>query len=88
MPDDRAPGSSKVFVSYSSMDRDAARRLVDALSARGYDVWFDRLLVGGAVWWAEILERIRQADVLERVLKLGLPVAGAGEAAGHDHDHR
>jgi hypothetical protein len=30
-----------IFVSYSQKDRDRVKRLVDALTAEGYDIWWD-----------------------------------------------
>ena len=32
---------SDIFISYSQNDRDRVKRLVDAFSAEGYDVWWD-----------------------------------------------
>jgi hypothetical protein len=52
-----------LFLSHSSRDKDAVRRLVDDLESAPFDVWFDGELRGGDEWWAEILRRIRECQV-------------------------
>ncbi len=60
---------AKVFVSYSSRDRETVQKLVDDLQALGHQVWFDsETLEGGQIWWDEILEGIRECDVLLAML--------------------
>jgi hypothetical protein len=50
-----------VFLSYSSEDRAAARRLRDALAATGLDVWYDENeLGGGDAWDQKIRRQIRE----------------------------
>ena len=50
-----------IFLSYSSDDADAARRICDALRAEGLDVWFDQSeLRGGDAWDASIRKQIKQ----------------------------
>ena len=52
-----------VFVSYASEDREAARRIGDALSGHGLVVWFDESeLGGGDVWDQKIRKQIRECD--------------------------
>ena len=41
---------SQVFISYSSTDRDRARRLAEAVEAAGYSVWWDRQIVPGEMF--------------------------------------
>ncbi len=36
-----------IFISYASEDRDQARKLADALSARGWSAWWDRKILAG-----------------------------------------
>ena len=49
-----------IFLSYASQDADAARRICDALSAVGIDVWFDQsALRGGDSWDASIRQQIK-----------------------------
>ncbi len=58
---------SDVFISYSRKDREIARALAEALAARGWRVWWDWNLVGGADFRREIqaaLERSAKAIVL------------------------
>jgi hypothetical protein len=54
-----APGS--IFISYVREDAEAARRLADAVTGLGGDVWLDqRRLQPGDRWEAEILSSIRR----------------------------
>jgi hypothetical protein len=48
--------AAHVFLSYAAEDREAARRLAEALIAQGHTVWWDRLIAGGALW-SEAIER-------------------------------
>jgi hypothetical protein len=58
---DRPPVT--VFLSYASEDRQAARRLGDALPAYGIEVWYDESeLGGGDVWDQKIRKQIRDCD--------------------------
>ncbi len=62
-------GKGSIFISYVREDADAARRLCDALSDIGGDVWLDeRRLQPGDRWEEEILASIR------REVRLFLPV--------------
>ena len=62
-------GKGSIFISYVREDADAARRLCDALSGIGGDVWLDeRRLQPGDRWEEEILASIR------REVRLFLPV--------------
>ncbi len=65
--DDEPSASSSnaptLFLSYSSEDREAARRLRDAISGHGLQVWYDEdELTGGDAWDQKIRERIRRCD--------------------------
>jgi formylglycine-generating enzyme required for sulfatase activity len=55
----------KLFISYSSKDRDLIVELADEVALFDYDVWYDRELNrrGGHQWWALICEEIRRCDV-------------------------
>ena len=55
---------TRVFVSYSSIDRQLVARIVADLETGGYGVWFDQELSGGQRWWDVILDELRTADVL------------------------
>jgi predicted ATPase len=52
-----------VFVSYSSLDKDAATRLTEDLQDAEEQVWLDERLGGGEAWWRAILEQIRGCEV-------------------------
>ena len=53
--------SRAVFLSYTSQDADAARRLSEALQAAGLEAWFDKdELRGGDAWDASIRKQIRE----------------------------
>jgi beta-lactam-binding protein with PASTA domain len=45
-----------VFLSYASVDRDRARRLAEAMEARGYRVWWDRQIAPGQTF-DEVIEK-------------------------------
>ncbi|MEL7128751.1 MAG: toll/interleukin-1 receptor domain-containing protein [Pseudomonadota bacterium] len=53
-----------VFISYSSADREAARALASALDNAGFTVWWDRKLLGGASYGAEIMKAIADASAV------------------------
>ncbi len=55
----------RVFISYSSKDRELVRALSDDLEALGYTVWFDKELsrTGGQHWWSNILTNVRECDL-------------------------
>jgi WD40 repeat protein len=55
----------RIFISYSRSDSTGADALVDALTARGFDVMIDRrILEFGEKWQAELAEFIRQSDTV------------------------
>ena len=57
------PSRPTIFVSYASQDREAARRLGDALPAYGLEVWYDESeLGGGDAWDQKIRRQIRECD--------------------------
>jgi beta-lactam-binding protein with PASTA domain len=47
---------NQVFLSYASEDRERARRLADAMTGRGYRVWWDRQIVPGQTF-DEVIEQ-------------------------------
>jgi TolB-like protein len=53
-----------VFLSYGSADREQARRIAASLTARDYDVWWDRELVPGADFTREIERELAAARVV------------------------
>jgi hypothetical protein len=53
----------RIFISYSSKNRDLVDVLANDLGAMGHVVWYDRNLIGAQEWWKAILENIRQCDV-------------------------
>jgi len=70
----RPPASAAptIFISYMREDADAARRVCDAITSIGGDVWLDeRRLRPGDAWEREILTRIR------RTIKLFVPIISA-----------
>ncbi|HLY28450.1 MAG TPA: TIR domain-containing protein, partial [Aggregatilineales bacterium] len=56
-------GVTNIFISYSSKNRAQVEPLVADLQALGHEVWFDKELSGGQVWWDQILEAIRACDL-------------------------
>jgi hypothetical protein len=60
---------TRIFVSHSAKDNEWARRFAAALSAIGYDVWYDETgLRGGAAWVAGIQHEVETRDVFLLVL--------------------
>ena len=56
-----SPPPPEIFISYMREDADAARRLKDAITELGGDVWLDeRRLRPGDAWEHELLTRIRR----------------------------
>src|SRR5262249_81417 len=51
-----------VFLSYSRQNHVQARALAEDVKALGHQVWMDKELSDGQVWWAQILERVRACD--------------------------
>jgi TIR domain len=71
-PSPAARDMPTIFISYIREDADAARRLCDAITSLGGDVWLDeRLLRPGDAWEQEILTGIR------RTVRLFVPVISA-----------
>jgi len=61
--------SRAVFLSYASQDAGAARKICDALSAAGMEVWFDRSeLRGGDAWDQAIRRQIRTCALFVPVI--------------------
>jgi hypothetical protein len=54
---------AKVFISYSSKNRDLVKALAADIEELGHDVWFDKELTGGHIWWESILQAIRNCEV-------------------------
>jgi len=52
---------SSVFVSYARKDWPVAEALVKELQARGFDVWWDRELVGGGAFHSQLAEKLDAA---------------------------
>jgi hypothetical protein len=55
--------STRIFISYCSRDRAIASELAGELAGLGYEVWFDREIAGGELWWEKILKSIREANL-------------------------
>jgi hypothetical protein len=59
----------KVFISYSSQDRDWARAFAESLKEFGADVWFDQwMLLPGQAWPATLEKGLRESDVFAVVV--------------------
>ena len=58
------PALTKLFISYQSQDRSHAQRLATALSARGFDVWWDRDLLTGDDFRKVISRQLDEADAV------------------------
>lgn len=54
---------ANIFISYKSSERDKVKALADDIEAIDHEVWFDKELTGGHLWWDSILEQIRECDI-------------------------
>ena len=68
-----------VFLSYSSQDADAARRIRDALHAAGLEVWFDKSeLRGGDAWDKSIRKQIKDCALFVPVISANTEARSEG----------
>lgn len=58
------PSQPVVFLSYAHEDQVKAQRLAAALAGRGYTLWWDGLIEGGAQFAKSIREALEAADVV------------------------
>ena len=65
-----------IFISYSSEDRERARTIADALSARGWSVWWDRKIPLGKSFDEVIEKALAEAKC---VIVLWSPISAASE---------
>jgi hypothetical protein len=57
--------SGKVFISYSSNDREFALKLTDSLIKLGVDIWIDRKSIrAGTNWGNEIWEALKISEIM------------------------
>src|SRR5580698_2557608 len=55
----------RIFISYSSADRQEAQKILDLLGAAGLGSWFDDLNIsGGAMWSSSIVEAIKECSAM------------------------
>jgi hypothetical protein len=68
-----------VFLSYSSPDAPAARRLADGLRATGIEVWFDQNeLRGGDAWDKSIRAQIKDCAIFVPIISANTDARGEG----------
>ena len=58
------PGRPTIFLSYAHADAKRAQQLASALTTRGYTVWWDTLIEGGASFAKSIREALEAADAV------------------------
>lgn len=73
-----------LFVSYARADREALRSLEHGLESLHNEVWIDRKLDGGQVWWDEILKRIRDCNAMVVAIS---PALLDSDAAGKERQY-
>jgi len=74
-----ADTSRAIFLSYSSQDAEAVRRICAALRAAGLEVWFDQNeLRGGDAWDASIRRQIRDCALFLPVISTHTEERGEG----------
>lgn len=74
----------KVFLSYTSRDREKIGALQSGLHSLGCSVWLDQELTGGQRWWDRILQQIRECDA---VLVAVSPALTSSEACRRETDY-
>ncbi|MGH8133311.1 MAG: toll/interleukin-1 receptor domain-containing protein, partial [Steroidobacteraceae bacterium] len=68
-----------VFLSYTSQDAGAARRICEALRAGGIEVWFDQSeLRGGDAWDRQIKKQIHDCALFMPVISAGTQARAEG----------
>src|SRR4029077_2034672 len=68
-----------VFLSYSTPDAEAARRIRDALDAVGLEVWFDKNeLRGGDAWDASIRKQIKECALFVPIISANTDARSEG----------
>ena len=55
---------ARIFLSYARVDADSAKRLADALTQAGHDVWWDREIHAGSRFTSEIDKALREAQAI------------------------
>lgn len=63
-PEPSSASPITVFLSYAHADEAKARRIASALKQAGYEVWWDELIEGGAVYTRSISTALETADVV------------------------
>jgi hypothetical protein len=79
-----AGDSYDIFISYTHEDADAARRLATELTARGWSVFWDRVLLPGATWRTQIQSALSGSKV---VLVMWSPRAANSRWVEVEADH-
>jgi len=71
--------SQAVFISYTSQDADAARRICESLRAAGIEVWLDQSeLRGGDAWDSAIRRRIKTCALFLAVISANTSARSEG----------
>jgi hypothetical protein len=64
----------RLFISYARVDKPYCKQIVDLLDI--YEIWYDQRLVGGQIWWDQIVSKLHWCDA---VLYLLSPESVASE---------
>jgi hypothetical protein len=71
--------SQAVFISYTSQDGEAARRVCESLRAAGIEVWLDQSeLRGGDAWDSAIRKRIKSCALFVAVISANTSARSEG----------
>lgn len=54
----------KIFISYRSVNLNLVENLITDLRDMGHEVWYDQHIEGGQKWWDNILDSIRQSELM------------------------
>jgi len=84
-----APGKTRVFLSYSRLDRPRAAALAQALQASGLDVWWDAEIKGGDAFAHSIETALNAADaVVVAWSQASVASDWVRDEAGHGRDRK
>jgi hypothetical protein len=57
-------GKRRLFLSYARDDREFVRPIEEGVEVLQHELWMDKRIHAGHLWWNEILEQIRQCDAM------------------------
>lgn len=59
---------TQIFISYARTNEDNAKKIIQALQQRGYDIWYDGFIHGGKHWTKELEQQLRGSSLVLLIL--------------------